>query len=94
MQSSSVHFVYMPTFFVVVEQELGPDRNGDVLLPKEVAESGKKKSNSTSLNHLLNFTVASTGRKYSGRGGMPPITRHRKRNTSHCYNKEEFLQAK
>lgn len=76
-------------------QDLGSDRTGDViLLPKEGAESGRKKSTSTSLNHLLNFTVASTARKYSGRGGMPPITRHRKRSTSHCYNKEEFLQAK
>lgn len=61
---------------------------------EEGSESGKKKVPPTSLNHLLNFTVTSSERQYSGRGGMPPILRHRRRNTSHSYNKEEFLQAK
>lgn len=55
---------------------------------------GKKKAHPMSLNHLLNFTVSSGERRYSGRGGMPPVVRHRRRNTSHSYNKEEFLQAK
>lgn len=76
-------------------QEPSSDRSyGDSLIPKQGTESGRKKSTLTSLNHLLNFTVASTERQYSGRGGIPPIGRHRRRNTSHSYNKEEFLQAK
>lgn len=61
----------------------------DSLTPKKRggSETGRKKA-PTSLNHLLNFTVASSERC----GGMPPI-RHRRRDSSHSYNKEEFLQA-
>ena len=51
----------------------------------------KKKPTPVSLNHLLNFTVASHGR-HSGGGSLPP--RRRRRRGTHSYNKEQFLQAK
>jgi len=51
----------------------------------------KKKPTPISLNHLLNFTVASHERN-SGRGPLPP--RRRRRRGTHSYNKEQFLQAK
>ena len=59
--------------------------------PRPQLKEGKRKA-SQSLNHLLNFTIASSSGS-PGWGGNLPLRSHKHR-PMHHFSKEQFLQAK
>ena len=61
-------------------------------LPAQNAGSGGEGRKKLSLNHLLNFTLSP--REAGGHGNTSNHGNRRRRNKTHSYNKEQFMQAK